>query len=86
MTGQAQFGTGEAIPENLLTGEATGAHLTGAVGQGVSLNFVSILSAIKHNSSVLSKLEHGQKQPIKMQIFEIFECSGQKLLNSSCQF
>ena len=28
----------------------------------------------------------GQKQPIKVQIFEIFECSGQNLLNSSCQF
>ena len=27
----------------------------------------------------------GQKQPIKVQIFEIFECSGQNLLNS-CQF
>ena len=28
----------------------------------------------------------GQNQPIKEQIFEIFECSGQNLLNSSCQF
>ena len=28
----------------------------------------------------------GQKQPIKVQIFEIFECLGQNLLNSSCQF
>ena len=28
----------------------------------------------------------GQKQPIKVQIFEIFECSCQNLLNSSCQF
>ena len=28
----------------------------------------------------------GQKQPIKEQIFEIFECLGQNLLNSSSQF
>ena len=27
-----------------------------------------------------------QKKPIKVQIFEIFECSGQNLSNSSCQF
>ena len=27
----------------------------------------------------------GQKKPIKLQIFKIFECSGQHLLNSSCQ-
>ena len=27
-----------------------------------------------------------EKQPIKVQIFEIFECLGQHLLNSSCQF
>ena len=28
----------------------------------------------------------GQKQPIKVKIFEIFECSGQNLLNYSFQF
>ena len=28
----------------------------------------------------------GQKQPTKEQVFEIFECSGQNSLNSSCQF
>ena len=28
----------------------------------------------------------GQKQPIKVQIFEIFECSGQNLLNFPCYF
>ena len=28
----------------------------------------------------------GQKQPIKVQIFEIFESLGQDLLNSSCQY
>ena len=28
----------------------------------------------------------GQKQPIKVQIFEIFKCLGQNLLNFSCQF
>ena len=52
-------------------------------------NFVSILSAIKHNSSVLFSsniLYFGQKQPIKVHIFEIFECSGENLANSSCYF
>ena len=28
----------------------------------------------------------GKKQPIKVQMFEIFECSEQNLLNPSCQF
>ena len=33
-----------------------------------------------------SNITHfGQKQPIKVQIFEIFECSSQNLLNSSSQ-
>ena len=45
-------------------------------------NFVSILSAIKHNSSVLSNLKHytyfGQKQPIKVQI--IFQTTRQLFL------
>ena len=30
--------------------------------------------------------EIAEKQPIKVQIFEIFKCFGQNLLNSSCQF
>ena len=30
--------------------------------------------------------EIAEKQPIKVQIFEIFKCLGQNLLNSSCQF
>ena len=34
----------------------------------------------------LSIIYFDQKQPIKVQIFEIFECLGQHLLNSSCQF
>ena len=29
------FGTGEAISANFSTGEVTGAHLAGAIGQGV---------------------------------------------------
>ena len=52
-------------------------------------NFASIFSAIKHNSSVLFSsniIYFGQKQPIKVQIFEIFECLGQNLSNSSCHF
>ena len=28
----------------------------------------------------------GQRQPIKVQISEIFDCTGQNLSNSSCQF
>ena len=34
-----------AISENLSTGEATGAHLTGALGQGV-LEFINIVSIL----------------------------------------
>ena len=33
--------TGEAISANLLTGEATGAHLTGALGQRVIITTLS---------------------------------------------
>ena len=35
LAGEAQFGTGEAISANVLTGEDTGVHLTGVLGQGV---------------------------------------------------
>ena len=28
----------------------------------------------------------GQKQPIEVQIFKVFQCFGQNLINSSCQF
>ena len=53
-------------------------------------NVASIFSAIKNNSSTLffnsSIIYFGQKQPIKVQIFEIFECSIQNLSNSSCRF
>ena len=46
-------------------------------------NVVSVFSTIKHNSSILSFSSNiiyfGQKQPLKVQIFEIFECSGQNL-------
>ena len=55
------------------------------------------IKQILHQSSVPSNITRlyflnsniiyfAQKQPIKGQIFEIFECSGQNLLNSSCQF
>ena len=38
---KAQFGAGETISTNLLTGEATGVHLTRALAQGVqSLPFI----------------------------------------------
>ena len=35
---------------------------------------------------IWSIIYFGQKQPIKLQNFEIFDCSGQNLLNSLCQF
>ena len=37
LAGETKFGTGEPISANLLTGEATGAHLIGALGQGVCI-------------------------------------------------
>ena len=55
-----------------------------------SSNVASIFSVIKHNSSILffcsNIIYFGQKQPIKVQIFEIFKCSGENLPNSSRQF
>ena len=50
-----------------------------------------------HHSSVPSKIAllyflsssiiyFGQKEPIKVLVFEVFECSSQNLLNFSCQF
>ena len=36
MAGEAQFAIGVVILGNLSTGEATGAHLTGELGQGVT--------------------------------------------------
>ena len=59
-------------------------------------NSKSVLLQIFYQSSVPSNITplfflswsiiyFGQKQPIKVQIFEIFECLGQNLLNSSCQ-
>ena len=51
-------------------------------------NVASVFNAIKNNSSILSSniIYFGQKQPIKVHIFEIFECSSQNLSNSSSQF
>ena len=55
-----------------------------------SPNFVSFFSFIKDCSFVfffsLNNIYLAQKKPIKMEIFEIFECSGQNLSNSLCQF
>ena len=54
-----------------------------------SSSFASIFSVIKHNSSVFFSsniIYFGQKQSIKVKIFEIFECSDQNWSNSSCQF
>ena len=44
------------------------------------LNFASIFSAIKQNSPVLFSsniVYFGQKEPIKVHVFETFKCSGQ---------
>ena len=44
LAGEGCFRTGETVSANLLTGEATGAHLTGALGLGVltiNKNFTS---------------------------------------------
>ena len=56
-----------------------------------SPNFVSLFlfSFIKDNSSVLlssNNIYFPQREPINVKIFETFECSGQNLSNSLCQF
>ena len=54
-----------------------------------SPNFVSLFSFMKDNFSVLfssNNIYFAQKEPIKMEILETFECSGPILLNSLCQF
>ena len=59
--------------------------------------FKSVFLQILHQSSVESNITllyffssniiyFGQKEPIKVQIVEIFECWSQKLLNSSWEF
>ena len=42
LAGEVQFGTGETTSANLSTGEPTEAHLTGALGQGVYLDFSEV--------------------------------------------
>ena len=50
-----------------------------------------VFPQILHQSSVPSNITRlyiiyfGQKQPVKVQIFEIFECWDQNVSNSSCQ-
>ena len=54
-----------------------------------SPNFVSLFSFMKDNFYVLfssNNIYFAQKEPIKVKIFETFECSGQNLSNSLCQF
>ena len=54
-----------------------------------SPSFASLFSFMKDYSSVLfssNNIYFAQKEPIKVEIFETFECSGQILLNSLCQF
>ena len=52
-------------------------------------NFVSRFSFIKDNSSVLfswNSTYFAQKETIQVKMFETFECPGQNLSNSLCQF
>ena len=54
-----------------------------------SPNFVSLFSFMKDNFYVLfssKNIYFTQKEPIKVKVFETFECSGQNLSNSFCQF
>ena len=47
----------------------------------------SLSSNIDSMNFLSSNITHfAQKQPVKVKIFQIFECSGQDLLNSSRQF
>ena len=51
------------------------------------LNFASILSVTRHNSSELFLAQIlWSKEPIKEYFFKVFEYSGQNSSNSSCQF
>ena len=53
------------------------------------LDFVYLFGFMKDNSSVLfssSNIYFAQKEPIKVKLFEMFECSGQNLSNSLRQF
>ena len=50
-----------------------------------SSNFGSLFIVMNDNSS-LYNIHFTQKAPIKVKIFETFECSGQNLSNSLCQF
>ena len=56
-----------------------------------SPNFVPLFSFMKDSSSVLyffnsNNIYFAQKEPIKVRIFETFQCSAQNLWNSLCQF
>ena len=54
-----------------------------------SPNFVSLFSFMKDNFYVLfssKNIYFTQKEPIKVNVFETFECSGQNLSKSFCQF
>ena len=48
-----------------------------------SSNFASHFSVMKESSNII---HFGQKEPIKLHIFETSECLGQNLSISSCQF
>ena len=49
-----------------------------------SPNFVSLFSVMKDNTS--NNIYFAQKEPIKVNFFETFQCSGQNLSNFSCPF
>ena len=77
------------------TFECSGQHLSNSLCQ--FWNDKSVPLQIVYPSSVSWKVTplyfssssntyFAQKEPIKVKIFEIFECSGQNLSNSFCQF
>ena len=54
-----------------------------------SPNFVSLFSFMKDNFYVLfssKNIYFAQKEPLKVKVFETFECSGQILSHFFCQF
>ena len=81
--------------KNVETFECLGQNLSNSICQ--FWNDKSIALQILYPSSVSWKITplyffssnniyFAQKEPIKMKIFETFECSGQNLSNSLCQF
>ena len=80
---------------NFETFECSGENLPNSSCHGFFSNHNSVFLQILYHSSVVWKiillyflssdiLYFGQKEPVKVQIFEAFECLGQNSSNSSC--